>query len=227
MLADVDLAQIGSLIGDRRRAGMLLALLGGEDLPAGELGARVGASSSLASAHLNRLRDSGLVTARRIGRRRLYRIAGPEVAEALEALVAVAPGRPARSLRESRQGEALAHARTCYDHVAGELGVALTDALTRQGTLRLSDAGFALTARGRERLGALGVDVASAQAARRTFIRHCIDWTERRPHLAGALGAAIADRLFELQWVSRREGSRALQITPSGARELRAHFGLG
>jgi DNA-binding transcriptional ArsR family regulator len=227
MLSDVDLAHIGFLIGDRRRAGMLLALLGGEDLPAGELGARVGASSSLASAHLNRLREAGLVRAERVGRRRLYRIAGPDVAQALEALVAVAPGRPATSLREARQGEALRHARTCYDHLAGELGVALTDALRRQGSLDLTDAGFALTPTGRRRLTELGVDIASAQAGRRTFIRHCIDWTERRPHLAGALGAAIATRFFDLGWVSRRSGSRALDITPVGSQELRARFGLG
>ena len=227
MLADVDLAHIGALIGDRRRAGMLLALLGGEDLPAGELGARVGASSSLASAHLNRLRDGGLITATRIGRRRLYRIAGPEVAEALEGLVSVAPTRHARSLRESRQGEALRRARTCYDHLAGELGVGLTEALARQGTLRRDDAGLALTDSGRHRLSALGVDIASAQASRRAFTRQCVDWTERRPHLAGALGAAIAARLLDLEWISRRSGSRALEVTPAGSRELRARFGLG
>ncbi len=227
MLADVDLAQIGALIGDRRRAGMLLALLGGEDLPAGEVGARVGASSSLASAHLNRLREGGLVTVRRVGRRRLYRIAGPDIAEALEALAALAPSRPARSLRESRQGEALRQARTCYDHLAGELGVGLTEALRRQGVLRFGDAGFALTDLGHTRLSALGVDVEAAHAGRRTFIRHCVDWTERRPHLAGALGAAITTRCFELDWVKRRPGSRAVEITPMGAREFRARFGLG
>lgn len=227
MLADVDLAHLGALIGDRRRAGMLLALLGGEALPAGELGARVGASSSLASAHLQRLRESGLITVQRDGRRRLYRIAGDEVAEALEALMAIAPGRPARSLRESRHGEALRHARTCYDHLAGELGVALTDALQRQDMLRMGDGAFALTDRGVVRLAALGVEVDRARASRRAFARYCIDWTERRPHLAGSLGAALATRLLELGWVSRRPGSRALSITPTGARELRARFGVG
>ena len=226
MLVDADLAHVGALLGDRRRAAMLLALLGGEELPARELAARAGASSSLASAHLGKLLEGGLVSAQRAGRERRYRISNPDVAEALEALVGLAPARQANSLRESRQGEAIRRARTCYDHLAGELGVGLTDALVRQGVLRSSASGFELTASGDRRLHDLGVDVQAARARRRTFIRHCIDWTERRPHLAGALGAALAARLLELDWVTRRSGSRALDVTPTGARELRRRFGL-
>lgn len=227
MLADVDLAHIGGLLGDRRRATMLLALLGGESLPARELAARAGASSSLASAHLSKLLDGGLVAAERRGRERYYRIAKREVAEALEALVAVAPEKPARSLREHKRGAAIQRARTCYDHLAGELGVELTDALRFQGTLAMRDGHFTLTPRGAQRLVALGVDIDGARAARRAFSRHCIDWTEKRPHIAGALGAAIADRLFELEWVRRIPGSRAVAVTAVGAEELRARFSLG
>lgn len=226
MLVDADLAHVGALIGDRRRAAMLLALLGGEELPARELAARAGASSSLASAHLGKLLEGGLVSAERHGRERRYRISSPEVASAMEALVGVAPARPARSLKESRQGEAIRRARTCYDHLAGELGVGLTDALVRQGVLRTTSSGFDLTPGGQRRLTELGVDVEAARNRRRTFIRHCIDWTERRPHLAGALGAALTARLLELDWVARRPGSRALDITPAGGRELRRRFGL-
>jgi DNA-binding transcriptional ArsR family regulator len=225
-MADVDLARVGALIGDRRRAGMLLALLGGQELTAGELAARVGASSSLASAHLTRLLEGGLVCAERAGRTRRYRIADPEVAEALEALGQLAPPRFAGSLREVREGNALRRARTCYDHLAGELGVGLTDALVRQGVLSGADGCFSLTGPGAQRLHALGVDVASARSSRRVFARQCVDWTERRPHLAGALGAALAKRLFELDWIERLPGGRALRLTEQGAGELRARFAL-
>jgi DNA-binding transcriptional ArsR family regulator len=224
--ADADLARVGALIGDRRRATMLLALLGGEELTASELAARAGASSSLASAHLSKLLGGRLLDVERHGRTRRYRIATPEVAEALEALSALAPPRPAQSLREVRAGEALRHGRTCYDHLAGELGVGLTDAMVRQGTLTPADGSFTLTDPGERRLRELGVDLTAARAARRSFARQCIDWTERQPHLAGALGAALAERLFALGWIERRPGVRALVLTPLGSGELRARFAL-
>jgi DNA-binding transcriptional ArsR family regulator len=226
MLADADLARLGALLGDGRRAAMLLALMSGEELSAGELAARAGASSSLAAAHLAKLRDGGLILDRRQGRERRYRLAGPAVAEALEHLLALAPPRPPRSLRESNRGAAIQRARTCYDHLAGELGVGLTEALERQGALETADAGYSLTRSGTRRLTELGVDITNARQGKRAFARQCLDWTERRPHLAGALGAALADRFFELEWVSRRPGSRALTVTPQGASELRARFGL-
>lgn len=226
MLADADLAHLGALLGDARRAAMLLALMSGEELAAGELAARAGASSSLAAAHLAKLRDGGLISARRQGRERRYRLAGPAVAEALENLLALAPARAPRSLRESNRGAAIQRARTCYDHLAGELGVGLTEALERQGALETTDCGYALTRSGTRRLSDLGVDLTSARLGRRAFTRQCLDWTVRRPHLAGALGAALAARFFELEWVSRRPGSRALMVTPTGASELRARFGL-
>jgi DNA-binding transcriptional ArsR family regulator len=226
MLADADLATVASLIGDRRRAGILLALLGGEALPARELASRIGASSSLASAHLAKLLDGGLVEAQRRGRERHYRIAAPEVARALEGLLAIAPHRPPATLRESARGRAIRRARTCYDHLAGELGVGLTEALERQGSLTGADGAYVLTATGERRLRALGLDLDALRRRRRPFARQCADWTERRPHLAGSLGAALADRMLELRWVERLPNSRALAVTPQGARELRSRFAL-
>lgn len=226
MLADADLAAIASLIGDRRRAGILLALLGGEALPAGELAARTGASSSLASAHLSKLLDGGLVLAERVGRERHYRIAGPEIAHALEALMAVAPERAAASFSESSRGRAIRRARTCYDHLAGELGVGLTEALERQGMLTDAGGAYTLTPSGERRLQALGLDLDALRHSRRPFARQCRDWTERRPHLAGSLGAAIAARMLELRWLKRLPNSRALAVTPQGVRELRSRFAL-
>lgn len=226
MLADADIAAVASLIGDRRRAGILLALLGGEALPAGELAARVGASSSLASAHLTKLLDGGLLQAERIGRERHYMIARPEVARALEGLLTIAPSREATSVRESARGRAMRRARTCYDHLAGQLGVGLTEALERQGALTVIDGVYAVTHTGEGQLRALGLDLDALRRSRRPLARQCRDWTERRPHLAGSLGAAVADRMLELRWVKRLPGSRALAVTPQGARELRSRFAL-
>jgi DNA-binding transcriptional ArsR family regulator len=226
MLADADLARVAGLIGDHHRAGFLLALLGGDELSAGELAGRTGASSSLTSGHLAKLLEGGLVGAERRGRHRYYRLAGPEVAGAIEGLLAIAPGRPADNLRESTRGEAIRRARTCYDHLAGRLGVALTDALGREGLLRADDDGWALTGLGRRRLGELGIDLEAVERRRRTFIRPCLDWTERRPHLAGALGASLAGRILELGWVERLPDTRALLITADGARQLRRELGV-
>lgn len=226
MLADADLASVGRTLADDHRAAFLLALLGGEELPAGELGSRTGASSSLTSAHLSKLLDAGFIRARRQGRHRLYRIASGEVAEAIEGLLAITPAKPVNSLRSSKQASAIREARTCYDHLAGQLGVALTDALERQGVLQNADAGWQVTDRGEARLRDLGVELSELREVRRPLLRQCLDWTERRPHLAGALGAAIATRLLELGWIVRVPGSRAVAVTPVGARHLRTDFAL-
>jgi DNA-binding transcriptional ArsR family regulator len=226
VLADADLARVAGLIGDAHRASFLLALIGGDELSAGELAGRSGASSSLASGHLAKLLAGGLVVAERRGRRRYYRLAGPEVARAVEGLLAIAPPRAAGNLRESTRGEAIRRARTCYDHLAGRLGVALTDALGRERVLSASDHGWSLTRPGRLRLERFGIDVEGLEGLPRTLIRPCLDWSERRPHLAGALGAALADRVLELGWVERLPATRAVLVTPEGAREMRREFAV-
>ena len=226
MDADADLAAVAGLIGEPARAGLLLSLLEGRPLRAGDLAARSRVSPSLASMHLRKLLDGELIEVAREGRERRYRIASPAVARAVEALLRIAPSRPARSLRESQRGDALRAGRTCYDHLAGQLGVALTDAMGAQRLLLPVDGSYRLTRAGRSRLEDLGVEVAAAEARNRSFARQCLDWTERRPHLAGALGAAIADRLFELRWLERRAESRAVHLTPAGHRRLRDEFGV-
>jgi DNA-binding transcriptional ArsR family regulator len=226
MLADADLSAVAALIGDHHRARFLLALLGGDELAAGELAQRADASTSLASSHLGKLLDGGLVAAERRGRNRYYRIASADVADAIERLLALAPERTATGLKDVRRGEALRQARTCYDHFAGRLGVGLTDALERQRVIRAGDDGWELTGAGVRRLGALGVDVEPLRSRRRPLTRRCLDWTERRPHLAGTLGAAIAQRLLELDWLSRIPGTRALRVTPEGQRRLLSEFAL-
>jgi DNA-binding transcriptional ArsR family regulator len=225
MLADADLHHVAELMSGHR-ATILLALLGGRTLTAGQLAERAGISRSLNSAHLGRLLDGGLLAVEQRGRERHYRLAGPEVAEVIESILTLAPHRRATTLRESDRGRAIRHARTCYDHFAGMLGVALTDALEQHGLIAPADNSYTLTPSGESRLGELGLDIARLRRRRRAFARPCLDWTERRPHLAGALGAGVAERLLELEWVVRRPDSRALRITETGERRLREELAV-
>lgn len=211
---DTDLAAVGALLGEPSRARMLDSLMAGRALAAGELARVAGVSRSTASEHLGRLLDGGLVEVVSQGRHRYYRIAGPEVAEALEALSQIAPPRPVASLRQSGHAQALGLARTCYDHLAGRCGVELHDALVARGWLSPS---YDVTPAGADAFAAWGVDVEAARARRRTFARPCLDWTERRPHLAGALAADVTGALVGRGWFARRSAdSRALRVTPAG-----------
>ncbi len=205
---------------------MILTLLGGDAIPAGELARRAGVSPSGASAHLKRLREGGLITQERAGRHRYFRLASPELAEALESLARVAPTRPVSSFRESEGTRALKRARTCYDHLAGELGVGVADALVDRGVLARLDDAFALTDDGRRWFTAVGVDLDALAGSRRSFARACIDWSERRPHLAGSLGAAFADVFFARKWIRRLPGGRAVAVTPDGRAWLARELGL-
>jgi DNA-binding transcriptional ArsR family regulator len=241
---DADIAKIGGLVADPARARILLALGDGRALPASVLADEAGVSPSTASAHLSKLLDGGLLSVERHGRHRYFRVAGPSVAELIEALARLAPPSRVRSLTQGTKAQAVRFARTCYDHLAGVLGTGLMRALLERGLLiggdgvfdpgvarddRLASPGFdldyRLTARGIEELRASGIDFDSLPR-RRPMIRYCVDWSEQRHHLAGALGAAVAGRAFELDWVRRAPRSRAVQVTDAGYRGLREVFGL-
>ena len=226
MNGQADIASIGALLGDDARAAIVLTLLGGEAVPAGELARRAGVSPSGASAHLKRLRDGGLVTQESVGRHRYFRLSSPELAEALESLARVAPVRPVSSFRESEGTRALKRARTCYDHLAGELGVAVADAFVERRLLTRTDDAFSLTDEGGAWLGSLGIDLGAVARSRRSFARACLDWSERRPHLAGSLGAAVADLFFARKWIRRLPGGRAVAVTPDGRAWLERELGL-
>jgi DNA-binding transcriptional ArsR family regulator len=220
---DVDLAAVGGLIGDSSRAAMLDALMTGRALTASELARVAGVSPSTASEHLARLAAGGLVESVAQGRHRYFRLAGPEVGAALEALSHIAPAKPVSGLRQSGHAKALGFARTCYDHLAGTCGVALHDASFANGWLDPTPAGYAVTVVGERELARLGVDVAQLRAGRRAVARPCLDWTERKPHLAGSLAASLTARLIELGWLVRRSGeSRSLRLTDEGRRGLEA-----
>ncbi|MEU9478338.1 winged helix-turn-helix domain-containing protein [Streptomyces sp. NPDC048191] len=221
------LAALASLIADETRAACLLALLDGRAWTAGELARRAGVAPSTLSEHLDRLVTGGLLAQERQGRHRYVRLADARVAELVEGLTAHLPPaavrRPPRSLRESSAGSAMARGRTCYDHLAGRLGIAVTDALTLRGLLR-QDTGFALTEAGVEWFGTAGI--ALDVSGRRPLARACLDWTERRPHLAGAAGAALCRHALDAGWCVRIGSERAVKVTPSGERELSVLLGI-
>ncbi|HEY3000300.1 MAG TPA: helix-turn-helix transcriptional regulator [Acidimicrobiales bacterium] len=220
-----DFAAVAGLLGHPARSAMVDALMSGEALTAGQLAEAAGVGRSTASGHLARLVAGGLVAVAARGRHRVHRLGGPDVAEALEALARICPPTPVRSLRHAGDRDALGHARTCYDHLAGAVGVALTDALEGRGWIGPAAGGYALSPAGEAGLVGAGVDVAGARAARRAFARPCLDWTERRPHLAGALGAAVAARALAAGWVRRRAG-RGVAVTPAGRDVLAGVFGV-
>lgn len=225
MTSPASLAEAAALIGDPARANMLDALMDGRALTATELAYAARISASTTSAHLAKLVGANLVSVVVQGRHRYFRIASPLVAQTLEGLMALAAIEGPRRYRPcSVRDDALALARTCYDHVAGRLGVALADALIADGSVRLAGEGITLTAVGRARLRELGLDLPSGN--RRPVCRACLDWSERRMHLAGTLGAALAGHCLEQGWLARVRDTRALAITPTGREAFMTAFGV-
>ena len=211
---EVDIAAAAALMADPSRAAVLVELTDGRALPPSELAEVAGVSRSTMSEHLAKLQKAGFLAVERGGRNRYYRLAGPEVATAVEALAALAPRSEVHSLRQANRAGALGAARTCYGHLAGELGVGITDALVDRGLLEREGEVFLLTEPGAEFLLDLGIEKPPRAG------KACNDWSERRPHLAGKLGVALTKRLFELDWVRRTERRRAVEVTEEGKREL-------
>jgi DNA-binding transcriptional ArsR family regulator len=226
MDADAQIAPVAALVADSTRSTILFALSDGRMLPACELALRAGVKAPTISYHLDKLIVGGLVAADRRGRHRYYRLANPSVIGVLEALATLAPPAPARTFREGQTAKALRFARTCYDHLAGSLGVQIAESLVCRGCLVPAERDYALMPDGERLLASLGVDVAAAAAERRRFARACLDWSERRDHLAGALGAALLARLLELRWIERTASSRAVRLTEPGRLGLREWFRL-
>jgi DNA-binding transcriptional ArsR family regulator len=220
------IAEVAALVGDPARANMLCALLGGRALTAGELAIAAGVSPQTTSGHLGKLSTARLIGVTRQGRHRYYRLAGPHVGQMLESIMGVALTGPPRFQPKSLRDEQMRQARTCYDHIAGVLGVALADRLSERKHVVLEDEAGEVTPAGVEFLSKLGVSLADTRKKRRIFCRACLDWTERRPHIGGAVGAALAERCFELKWIERMREGRALIVTPAGRRGLVEFFAL-
>jgi DNA-binding transcriptional ArsR family regulator len=220
------MAEIAALVGDPARANILSALMGGRALTAMELSGAAGVSPQTTSGHLGKLAGANLIAGVKQGRHRYFRIATPQVAEMLEAIMAVVADAPPRYRPRSKADDAMRAARTCYDHVAGLLGVRLADRLAERELIILGAEAGEVTPSGAEFLSKLGVDLSAARTRRRLFCRPCVDWTERRPHIGGAVGAALASRLFDLRWIERVHNSRVLTITSAGRRGLHETFAL-
>lgn len=218
-------AAVARLLGDDSRAAMCTAMLDGRAWTVGELASEAGVGKAAASEHVARLAEAGLVLTETCGRNKYVRLAGPPVAEALEALGALACEEPPASLSGVRSRRRLAAARTCYDHLAGRLGVAVTDALVGRDLLRVRP-GLDLTEAGRGWFRDVGVDVVRLEDCRRPLLRTCLDLTERRPHLAGGLGAGLFDVAVDREWVRRPARGRALEVTCRGERELEDLLGI-
>jgi DNA-binding transcriptional ArsR family regulator len=238
MAGDADVAAVAALMGEPARAAVLCALADGRALAATTLASEADVARSTVSAHLARLVEGGLIRVEPSGRHRYFRLAGPEIADAIEALARIAPEQRVRSLRQDTHAAAVRNARTCYDHLAGRLGVAVTDALVSDGVLQVEHAPggrtdpvlgagtarrFALTAAGRQRLLGLGVEL--GRPSRRPLVRYCVDWSEQRPHIAGTLGAALLDMLIARRWV-RRGDRRVVRVTDAGRRGLVEQLGV-
>ena len=239
---DADIAALASLLADQARCKVLLALDDGRALPASVLADEAGVSRPTASSHLAKLTDGGLLTVEAHGRNRYYRLAGPEVGRLLEQLGRLAPARPVRSLREGTRAARLRSARTCYDHLAGRLGVAVMGTLLdrealvggdgrydprRDGHDALSSPGndvrYELTEPGRDFLAEIGVEIPTGK---RPLVRYCVDWTEQRHHLSGGLGRAVLDHFLSAGWVKRVPRGRALTVTDDGRSALADAFGI-
>lgn len=220
-------AGLAAIIGDPARANMLAALMSGRALTAGELAREAGIAAPTASGHIARLREAGLVLVEAQGRHRYVRLAGPEVAAVLEGLMGLAARTGRLRTRPGPRDPALRTARVCYDHLAGEWGVRLYDALLADGRVTEADGSPVLTPHGRAFFAAEGIDLPALSSSRRPLCRACLDWSERRPHLAGALGKAILDHALARHWLRRLPGSRALAVTPPGLAALRAWTAAG
>jgi DNA-binding transcriptional ArsR family regulator len=222
----MSLERIAGLLADRSRAAFCMALLDGRAWTAGELARHAGISPSTASEHLSLLVAGGLLAEERQGRHRYVRLADPATAaySSSHSSSRPSPGPAPSSLRESGRMSAEARARTCYDHLAGHLGVAVTDAILNHG-LVADDAGLVVTEAGRVWLADLDIDLLALRGSR-PMVRSCLDWTERRTHLAGALGAALCKLAFDRRWVERIGSGRALKVTPEGGRAFRELLGI-
>jgi DNA-binding transcriptional ArsR family regulator len=217
-----NITNIAAMIGDHARAEVLTVLMSGMALTATELADAAGVTRQTISAHLAKLQAAGLLSVEAQGRHRYFRIADAEVAQLLESLMGVAFGTGAVRVRSSPREPALRKARVCYDHLAGELGVLVYERLARRGAFTLDADGIALSLQGRDLLRAIGVEADALPASRRPFCRTCLDWSERRHHLAGQLGTLLLDRFQQLGWARRMPDSRVLAFSPDGEAALRA-----
>lgn len=220
-----DMAMIASLVGDPARSNMLTALMSGRALTATELAQEAGITAQTASSHLAKLEAGHLVVPEKQGRHRYFRLSGPDVAAVLEGLMGLAARAGHLRVRTGPADPGLRRARVCYDHLAGDLGVRMLDSLTEKRLLRIQKDNVALTPQGERFVGDLGINLSALGGSRRPLCKTCLDWSVRRSHLAGSLGAAMLSRFYELNWAKREKGNRVVTFSPKGTTRFNALFG--
>ncbi|URJ47345.1 winged helix-turn-helix domain-containing protein [Paenibacillus polymyxa] len=221
-----NIAMIASLVSEPSRAAILTALLDGRFHTASELAHMAGIKPQTASFHLAKMTEAQVVTVEKQGRHRYFGIQGLEVAQVMESLLSIAPPVPIKSFKHASENEALRLARTCYDHVAGQLGVQLMSSFIQKGILSEDQDGLHITEQGETFFTDFQIDLKKTRQKRRSFSHKCLDWSERRHHLAGALGSALLDRLFELNWIERLPTTRAIRVTADGKRGFKEIFSI-
>ncbi len=221
--SNLDLATVAKLIGEPSRGEMLNALFYVDALPASELARRANITPQTASSHLNKLCEKGLIKVEKHGRHRYYSLANADVAHLLETLLAITM--PCQ-LEAGEELEPIRYARTCYDHVAGRLGVALADALQEKKWIMAEDKDFVVTTKGEKALTDFGVPIEALRKKRRKFARQCLDWTERRYHISGSLGSGLTEQLFERKWIFKPKDSRVVHISNEGIKGFNDVFGV-
>ncbi|MBO8156955.1 MAG: helix-turn-helix transcriptional regulator [Bacillaceae bacterium] len=221
-----NVSSIASLISEPSRAAILLALLDGTYRPASELAYMAGITPQTASFHLKKMLDVNVVTMQKQGRHHYYAIKNYEVAKVLESLLALAPQPEIKSLNHSEENKAIRSARTCYDHLAGNLGVQITHAMLKNGILKDGDKEFEVTDKGEAFFIRLGIDISSLKQIRRSFSHKCLDWSERQYHLAGSLGYALLNKMLEDGWINRVADTRAVKVSALGKKEIEKNFGI-
>lgn len=219
-----NIAEIAALIGDPARANILMALMGGQALTATELSHEAGVTKQTASAHLAKLEGGGLIGVRKQGRHKYYALAHYGVADALEGLMGLAAERGHLRTKPGPRDPALRKARVCYNHLAGDMGIRLYDSLVSRQFLRPNNPGLDLTLGGRDFIEAFGIDLATLEASKAPLCKECLDWSNRRSHLAGGLGRAMFSRLDALGWAKRQPNSRTVLFTPDGERQFLKTF---
>jgi DNA-binding transcriptional ArsR family regulator len=222
----VEMAELASLVGDVSRAKILAALMDGRASTALELSLAARVTPQTTSSHLAKLLAANLLAVEKQGRHRYYRLSSPQVAHTLETIMALTPHGPLRHRAKSKIDDDLRKARMCYDHVAGLVGVGISDALIKRGHIVFDGDAGEVTDAGRKFFAKLGIDLSEPQKSHRIFCRPCLDWSERRPHLAGHVGAQIANFCLERSWLARKKGSRALTIERPGMKMLQRTFGV-
>ncbi|WJH39222.1 helix-turn-helix domain-containing protein [Aliirhizobium terrae] len=221
-----DIAQIASLIGDPVRANMLAALTGGQALTATELAAVGGITLQTASTHLSKLEAGGLLAQRKQGRHRYFALADEAAARLIETMMGFAASRGHLRYRPGPKDPALRKARICYDHLAGDFGVRMLDSFVCHGEIESDGENLSVTTKGRQQLEAFGIDLSALKSSRRPLCKSCLDWSERRSHLAGTLGKALLSHMFEKGWARRSADSRAIIFSPEGERKFLLQFPL-